>query len=92
MKRNQIKANQVSWDLPMQYMVLNRTEAEFLKLRNALAHKRINEKRGQPVDQAMQQIIATADADQTCSAAAYCLRNHANNVETAWRNAIDSQD
>jgi len=57
-----IRANS-TWNLPKQYMVVNRTQEQWVALRDALANERIAAKLGEEPDPACQALLATCRAN-----------------------------
>ena len=82
-----IQANK-SWGLPTQYLVKNRSEAEWVALRSALATKRISEEDPEETfDPSAQAALAVVDAEAEISAAKVSLETNINAVQTAWNTA-----
>lgn len=63
-----IRANQ-HWQLPVQYLAVNRTEAQWVELRDALAHSRVQQARGGEVAAHATAVITQANS-QTATVAA----------------------
>jgi hypothetical protein len=79
-----IFANQ-KWGLPTQYLVKDRTEPEWVALREALAAKRISEQdEDEPLAQSAQEYLAAADAVSEVAAAKVSLDAGIASVQTAW--------
>lgn len=85
-----IHANR-NWELPMQYLAVEpntRTEAEWVALRDALAHVRICSSSGDTPNGDLLGIVTTANANSAVSAAAAGLQN-LDAITSAWNNAIE---
>lgn len=78
------------WNLPVKYLVVNRTTEEWNSLRQALAAARDAQAHQKPVDSAVSSIISTAEASQETISAAAGLQNLAS-VRTAWTNAVSAE-
>ena len=83
----ELKANG-TWDLPTQYLAVNRTQAGWVDLREDLANLRIAGQIGEDPDAGCQQAVAEADGDPAVSAAATNLSNNLTTVSQAWTAAI----
>ena len=84
---SKLKGNTV-WDVLPQYRAADRTQAEWVALRDALANKRIAEAAGGTPDEGCTQLLATADADPAVSAAKANLDSKLAEVTTAWNAAV----
>jgi len=78
------------WDLPIQYAVNNRTEAQWVALRNALANVRICTEYGEDPDQACSTLVNTENANETIAQAASYLSTRLNNLTTAFDSEINN--
>ncbi len=83
-----IRANAANWDLPAQYLVINRTEAQWVQLRDALAHERITTRLGEDQDAATMAFLATIRADPAVVLATLNLDTNGAAVESAWASAF----
>jgi hypothetical protein len=82
-----INANR-KWGLPTQYLAKDRTEAEWVELRSALATKRISEEDAEEVfPQSIQSDLAAADAVSEVATAKVNLDSGIAAVQTAWNAA-----
>lgn len=77
--------------LPIQYLVKDRTDAEWTTLREALATAKAASDRGETVASHAEGIIATADSDVLVATAAARLQSGLALVRTAWKEAIESE-
>lgn len=82
-----IRANRRWNHLPIQYLVTERTEAEWILLRDALAAKRTHERVGDGVPQAALDLLGLCDADGSVSAALANRNANLPGVQASW-NAI----
>lgn len=85
----QLRANR-SVDLPMQYLVVARSEGDWLKLRDSLAIEREAAAKGESVDSATSEFLAGVNTDPAVIAAKTGL-THLAEVEAAWNAAINEQ-
>lgn len=77
-----------SWGLPTQYLVKDRTQAEWVALRAALATKRISERYEDEVcPQETHSYLAAIDGDGEIAAAKVNLDSHIASVQTSWNTA-----
>jgi len=76
------------WDLPIQYTVNNRTEAQWVALRNALANIRICDEYGEDPHGACVSLVNGENADESIAQATSNLGNNLANVTTAFDSAI----
>ncbi len=83
-----IRANAEHWDLPVEYLVVNRTEAQWVQLRDALAHERITTRLGEAQDAATMAFLATVRADPAVVLATLNLDTNGAAVESAWASAF----
>ena len=82
-----IRANS-GWGLPTQYLVKDRTEADWVALRDALATKRISEQDDEEEFAASAQSrLAAVDAEAEIAAAKVALDTNIAAVQTAWNSA-----
>ena len=77
------------WDLPIQYLVINRTEQAWVDLREALANLEICEKLSEDPDQACVGFVGDADLDTDVAAAASSLDANGAAVTSAWQSAVE---
>lgn len=77
------------WRFPTQYLCKAATEAEWVRLRNALSIKRQAEQDNEQVPPEAQRLLSTWNADAAVSAAAANLSLRRAEVKTAWDRAID---
>jgi hypothetical protein len=83
-----IRANR-SWNLPLEFLVVNREQSEWVALRDALANERIAGKLGEEPDAAAQTQLATWRANGSVAAARTALDTNLASVTTAWNNTTD---
>ncbi|MGK2922184.1 MAG: hypothetical protein ACSLE4_05265 [Methyloceanibacter sp.] len=86
----QIRANRAvdhSKDFPMEFLVVQRPETEWVALRDALANERQAVKYPDLLDQTAQSMLATWRADQGVSSARSSLDSNLTTVTTAWNTA-----
>lgn len=76
------------WFLPRPYMVVLRTESEWVELREALDTRKIHFKYGAAFPQETQTYLAGIESDPTVSAALVDLDTYLAAVQTAWNQAV----
>lgn len=81
-----IRANK-GWELPAEYLVANRAEAEWVALRDALANERIAPGVPGSLNASAQTLLATVRADPAVSAARSSIESSLTNVTTSWNTA-----
>lgn len=79
-----ISENQRHWDLPVQYLAVDRTDGQRAALRSALNTRALAAKRNQPVNQAAAAIIAAEDRDPAVQAAAANLASGLSLIRENW--------
>lgn len=84
-----IQANR-SWELALPYLAANRTQSEWVALRNALANKKISTKYGEAADPAATQLLQTVDATAAVSNAKANSETYLAAVTTAWNSAVQN--
>lgn len=82
-----IRANGV-WSLPAEYRVANRTEAQWIALRDAWAAKRTTVAIGGTLDPTSAAILATVDAEAAVSAAKASVQTSLGTIASAWNQAV----
>jgi len=85
-----IRANR-HWKLPVEYLVVNRSEQEWVDLRDALAHERICEETGEEVDPEIAAFLAQVRSDAAVSGAMASLSTGLALVTSAWEDAVNPQ-
>lgn len=83
--------NMAGHDVPTQYLFSSRTEAEWVRLRNALANQRIALNRGQEPDQWCIALLASCNAEAATAAAVVNLSANLQAVTEAWETAAGAQ-
>ena len=74
--------------VPAKYLVADRSDAEWVALREALTDQRIATRDGREANAEVRQRIATADANSTVAAAGQRLAGDRAATRTAWTQAI----
>lgn len=77
-----------AWNLPLEFMVVNREQAEWVALRDALANERISAKLGESPDQTAQASLTTWRAVSAVSTAKSNLDSNRATVRAAWNTAV----
>lgn len=88
---SQARANWLPWRVPVQYLVVNRDESDWVTLRNALDDERVSANEGVDPDSTFQAFLSTARADSTVAAATTSLNTTLADVTTAWESAAAQQ-
>lgn len=81
-----IRANR-SWNLPLEFLVVNREQAEWVALRDALANEKIAAKVGDEPDAASQTALGVWRSNQAVAAARVSLDTNLAAITTAWNAA-----
>jgi hypothetical protein len=82
-----IQSNQ-EWETPLEFMVINRTQSQWVQLREALAHERIALERNQQVDPAIATLLSQLRVDSAVSTAKANLQANSVAISTAWNEAV----
>jgi hypothetical protein len=82
-----IRANQSWKEVGVEFLVVERTEAQWVALRDALAAERIAAAAGDELPQATQTLLATARANESVAAAHASLGTNLAGVTAAWNAA-----
>lgn len=79
-----------SWKLPTEFLVVARTEAEWIALRDALSNERTAAKNGDTPNATCQSLLATERAGASVAAAKAALDTNGSSVTSAWNAATSS--
>lgn len=82
-----LRANR-SWNLPLEFLVVNREQAEWVAVRDALANERISAKLGESPDESAQASLTTWRAVSAVSTAKSNLDANRATVRAAWNTAV----
>ena len=82
-----LRVNQSAWNVPLEYLVLDRTQEDWVHVRQALANERISARYGEDPDPDDQAYLATVRADPTVSTAKVNLDTNLGAVKAAWEQA-----
>jgi hypothetical protein len=82
-----IRANR-AWGLPIEFLTVNRSEADWIALRDALSNERICTKNGETPNVACQAMLTSARANVTVAAAKAAHGTNLAAVTTAWNTAV----
>lgn len=83
-----IRSN-ASWALPTQYLAENRSQTDWVKLRDALANQKISAKYGETPDETCQSFLSAVHATQATSAAVSNNESLLATVKATWATALD---
>lgn len=86
-KVNLFRANKLLWDLPERYLGDNRTDEQWVALRDAIANETIAARLNQEPDPAAHQLVLAAQSTPNSSAAAANLV-HLAEISAAWNVAM----
>ena len=86
---SKIRTNK-SWSLPTEYLTVDRTQQEWVNVRDALANERISAAYGDQPDAALQAQLATWRADATVAAAQTALSTNLASVTAALSTALST--
>ena len=78
-----IRANR-RWKLPMEFLVTNRTQADWVALRDNLSQERITTELEEPLEAVVAQALATARANSEVAAAKTRLDSDYSAIQLAW--------
>lgn len=81
-----------NWDLPIEFLTVDRTEPQWVQLREALANERISAKLGQEPDPEAQSLLQQLRSDPSVATAKANLDANLTVVTVAWEQAIDDTD
>ena len=81
-----IRSNR-SWGLPLELLTVERTEAQWVALRDALSNERIAAELSEEPDGAAQALLTAARSNGTVSAAKAALDTNLASVTTSWNTA-----
>ena len=87
-KMRRSHTNRSRWGLPAQYCVIDRTDTQWVDLRDAVAGKQIKDRTGRTQDQALIDALATADAHSDVSTAKSNLDSTLSEVTSAFDTAV----
>lgn len=85
---DQLRANQRWHSLPLEFSVVERTEEQWVELREALANERIAEEAQQAPDQDAQLLLSQLRIQTNVSAAAAHLNSNLITNNSAWQNEM----
>lgn len=85
---SRIRSNS-SWEMPIEFLTVNRAQAQWVQLREALANERISAANDEPPDPAVQELLAQLRADVTVSAAIANLSANLAANTAAWNQAVN---
>jgi len=85
-----IRSNR-SWGLSLELLVVERTEAQWVALRDALANERITAELGEQPDSAATSLLTAARAHASVAAAKSALDSNTTSVTSAWNTAAGQQ-
>jgi hypothetical protein len=84
---SRIQVNSLAWELPLELCAVDRTEADWVHVRDALTNERISAKLGVDPDADDQSYLSTVRSDSTVSTAKSNLDTHLGDVQSAWETA-----
>jgi hypothetical protein len=76
------------WKLPVQYLTANRSEADWVKLRDYLDARRIHQEDGEEVPAEVTSFLATVESAGVVSGAKASLDSGIVAIQTAWNAAV----
>jgi hypothetical protein len=83
-----IRTNRAAWDSPLEFLTVNRTEIEWVHLRDCLTNERVAVEYPDNLDQAMQAELGTWRANQSVAAAITSLGTNLSSVTSTWNSAM----
>jgi hypothetical protein len=84
---NRLQTNAQAWNIPLEYLVLERTQEEWVRTRAALANEKISAKYGEDPDDEDQAHLATVRALNEVVAAKVSLDTNLGTITDAWEEA-----
>ncbi|MCI0630289.1 MAG: hypothetical protein L0Y44_06495 [Phycisphaerales bacterium] len=84
-----VRAN-AKWELPVAYRTVERTEAQWVQLRDALDHERIALSDDTPVDADVQTLLSQVRSDSTVAMSISNLAVNLASVTSAWEQSISN--
>jgi hypothetical protein len=87
---NRIRANKAQWELPLEYLASERSEPQWVALRDALANERIAIRRDEDPDPAAATLLAQVRAEPAVANASANLTANLTAITTAWNVAANS--
>ncbi len=81
-----------NWDLPIEFLTVDRAEAQWVQLREALANERISANLGEEPDPEAQALLQQLRSDPSVATAKANLDANLTVVTVAWEQAIDDTD
>jgi len=82
-----IRTNRAAWNLPTEFLVVNRSEEEWVQLRDFLANERIAPKVGEEPDPSAQAALANWRANASVAAARTGLTSNLDSMRSTWNQA-----
>jgi hypothetical protein len=79
------------WHLPTEFLTVNRTEAEWVELRDALTNERVCAKNGEAPNAACQTLLATKRANATVAASKAALDANLSSMSSTWESTTLEQ-
>lgn len=76
------------WKLPVQYLTVDRTEAEWVQLRDYLDARRIYTEQGEEVPSSVTSLLATVESATEVATAKANIDSNLAGVQTAWNAAV----
>ncbi|MGH7133397.1 MAG: hypothetical protein ACREJO_15815 [Phycisphaerales bacterium] len=86
-----IRVNARKVNVPVYFFVVDRTDAQWLQLRNAVAAKSIADRRGTTLDAASAGIVSQAESEPAVATAKTALSAHAAAFNELWRTRLAPQ-
>lgn len=80
----QIRANEAWKEVSMEFLAVERTQAQWVALRDALAAERITASVGDTLSESATTLLATARANETVAAAKASLDTNSASIASAW--------
>jgi hypothetical protein len=77
------------WDLPLEFLVIDRSEADWVQLRDYLANERVSAQLGDDPDASAQAALTQLRSNPLVAAADANLDTNLTVVELAWEQALD---
>jgi hypothetical protein len=83
-----MRTNGAAWTLPLQFLVVNRSQQDWVHVRQALANEKISAKNAEDPDPDDQQYLSTCRSDPAVSTAKSNLDHNLTSVQEEWLAAV----
>ncbi len=89
---SRVHTNEAAWNVPLEYLVVDRTQEEWVHLRAALANEKISAKYGEDPDADDQAHLAEVRANQSVATARVNLETKLGEITAVWEAAAAADE